>query len=239
MICIGIDFSINHASAVIYDTENEKYSWVTVFNDTNFSIIGIERMIDANSTINDLDITFTEKIQEILRTRKKPKKRKHEYHVKEKIKLNNYLEVVDLFITQITEITQGRECKIAIEGLSFGSKGNQVFELGQATGMLKRELIKDVLGNDGDKLYVISPPSLKASYLKGNASKFEIFEHFVSESNPGLNKSVFYKYMVSAFNDSDTDVLTPKEIKAPWNDLVDSYTALHYLLKTFIDDAEI
>lgn len=231
MICIGIDFSINHPAATILNVNNKRFNFVTVYNDVNTSVVNIDRIAKLNE-ISDLDIVFTNKVNEMLTTRKKPKTLKLEYSQKQKVRLDNYIEVVNEFIKLILKFTQDSKTIIAIEGLSFGSKGDQVFELGQATGILKHKLITSVLNNKSDLLYAISPMSLKASYLKGNASKMDIFNQFIqNDNNSILKESELYKYLVSAYNKSDNMVITEKEIKSPWNDIIDSYTALHYLVK--------
>ena len=70
---------------------------------------------------------------------------------------------------------------IALEGYSFGSRGGRAFDIGEATGLLKYFLYKLNLNP------IIIPPTTVKKYAfgKGNATKIQMHEAFMSET--GIN----------------------------------------------------
>lgn len=236
MNIIGIDFSINHPSATIYNTNTKSFRFITVFNDTNVSKKYFEYLKELRRILTDTSIIFTTKVINKYLHDSPPLKSK-DYSENESFKLDYYLNVIDLFVYEIQKYTKlSEDTYIVLEGFSFGSKGDKLFELGQATGILKHQLINSILKSSHERLIVKSPMTLKAHYLKGNSTKLDIYKRFIKIVDvEELIKSKFFLYMVNANDTKDNKVLTPKEIKSPWNDIIDSYIAVHYFLKNIKD----
>ena len=91
---------------------------------------------------------------------------------------------------------------IFIEGYSFGSKGQGLFQIAENCGILKYRLLKKGYG------YNTIVPSVvkKGATGKGNADKDKMYEAFVKETKIDLNKLF------------DTD-----KVGNPISDIVDSY----------------
>jgi Holliday junction resolvasome RuvABC endonuclease subunit len=91
---------------------------------------------------------------------------------------------------------------IYIEGYSFGSKGQGVFQIAENCGILKYRLLEEKFG------YNTVVPSVvkKGATGKGNADKDMMYEVFVKETNIDLKKLF------------DTD-----KVGNPISDIVDSY----------------
>lgn len=102
------------------------------------------------------------------------------------------------------------ESVIHIEGYAFGARGSRIFQIGEATGMLKTLLIHDSDGkliNNGMNLHAVSPPTVKKFATgKGNANKEKMVESFVEETSVDL---------IERFNF--------KKLKSPIHDLVDAF----------------
>jgi hypothetical protein len=102
-----------------------------------------------------------------------------------------------------------RRCtKVAIEGYSMGSRG-KVFHIAENTAILKYMLEMNNIP------YITVPPTrVKKHAIKGNASKEEMYEAFVSQNQVNLKKQIGY---------------TAKKIGSPISDIVDSFFICKYL----------
>jgi len=92
--------------------------------------------------------------------------------------------------------------KIFIEGYSFGSKGQGVFQIAENGGILKYRLEQLSIP------YEIFPPSVikKVATGKGNADKDKMYEAFVKETKIDLKK-----------------IFDTEKVGNPISDIVDSY----------------
>ena len=235
MIIIGIDFSINHPAATIYNTNTEKFNFITIFNDTNGSKKYYLKLKEYSNTISDLHIAYSPKVHNYYDHNIKVKQKDMSYGDRELYKLENYVSLVEQFVFLIKDIVMNsNDVHILMEGFSFGSKGDKLFELGQATGILKSRLITTILKQSPLRLNVQPPMTLKKEFLKGNATKYEIFDKFVDKIMlSGLEHSDFYKNMQKANEIKNNIVLTPKEIKSPWNDIIDSFIAVYFFKNNY------
>ena len=168
MTIISIDFSILYPGVCICK-DFKDYQWISVVNSntTKKHRANLEDLVLKYPTIN---IAYTES-----------KRRKDEqYHITERIKLHNYLEATDLLISELKKLVDtSDDLIIAIEGMSFGSKGNALADIAQATGIIKSKLVESLLNGDNDRMFVFSPGELKnAIGCKGNAPKGDIFNAF-------------------------------------------------------------
>ena len=207
MNIIGIDFSI-------------LYPGICISNDfKDFKWIGI-----ANNKITKKDTKLMEEISLTYPNLKlhclgERAKKENQYHINERNKLENYIKLTDYIIDKIKEHTKRTDNIIAIEGISFGSSGNSLVDISQATGIVKSKLL--TLTDTIQKVFVFSPSELKnAIGCKGNASKIDVYNQF--KKNPiieAAKKSDLYKLL----NQDEGVIFNGKNIKSPYMDMVDSY----------------
>ena len=122
MTIISIDFSILYPGVCICRDFTD-FKWIAV----------------VNSKVRKKDedrfdwINHNYPAIKILRTNSKRKK-DEQYHVTERIKLTNYLELMEVLISAIyEEVKEDQEILICLEGISFGSSGNSLVDISQAT----------------------------------------------------------------------------------------------------------
>ena len=209
MTVISIDFSILYPGVCIC-RDFKDFKWLAVAN-TNVRKIDQDHFYYINEKYLNLKILSTS-----TRRKKDP-----QYHITERIKLENYLEAVDLLIAEIKkEVSQDENPIVCLEGISFGSSGNSLVDISQATGILKRDIVKEVLKGDLSKFFIFSPSELKnALGCKGNANKHDIFAKFKSEPIiEEAKKSDLFKLV-----HTENWIVEKDKILSPIIDMVDSY----------------
>jgi len=209
MTIISLDFSILYPGVCIC-RDFKEYKWIAVVN-TNVTRKDSDNFDYINREYPNI---------KILKTTTRRKKDKH-YHITERIKLINYLEAIDLLIDAIKFEVQGdQDIIISLEGISFGSSGNALVDISQATGILKYKLVRELLKDQHDRLFIFSPSELKnAIGCKGNANKHDILTKFKTDP------------LIDTVKDSDLFKLLHKEnwivngekILSPIIDMTDSY----------------
>jgi Holliday junction resolvasome RuvABC endonuclease subunit len=220
MTIISIDFSILYPGVCIC-TDFKEYQWISVVN-SNTTKKHRSNLDDLILKYPSIHIAYTES-----------KRRKDEqYHVTERIKLHNYFEATDLLISEIEKVVDKTDdLLIAIEGISFGSKGNALVDIAQATGIIKNKLIDTFLNGDVSRFFVFSPGELKnAIGCKGNAPKGDIFNAFKEEP---IIESVKHSDLHKAVLKEDWIVTNKGDIVSPIMDMIDAYlgvTKIHSIL---------
>jgi hypothetical protein len=209
MTIIGIDFSILYPSICICKDFKE-FKWLSIIN-TKLSKKGRENIESIIYDKPNLFI-FETKSQRVKST---------EYHLTDRSKLTNYIELINLIIEKIKDICSGeKDFIVAIEGISFGSGGNALVDISQSTGMLKMKIVEEILGGNSDRLFVFSPSELKNTIgCKGNANKFDIYTKFRQDPILESVKSsdLFSIATIENFIVKDQLVLSP------FMDMIDSY----------------
>jgi len=220
MTIISIDFSILYPGVCIC-TDFKEYQWISVVN-SNTTKKHRSNLDDLILKYPSIHIAYTES-----------KRRKDEqYHVTERIKLHNYFEATDLLISEIEKVVDKTDdLLIAIEGISFGSKGNALVDIAQATGIIKNKLIDTFLNGDVSRFFVFSPGELKnAIGCKGNAPKGDIFNAFKEEPTiESVKSSDLHKAVLK----EDWMVTNKGDIVSPIMDMIDAYlgvTKIHRIL---------
>ena len=106
---------------------------------------------------------------------------------------------------------------VYIEDYSFSSNG-KVFNIAEATGTLKQ-----LLWINGYELTKVSPKSIKKFATgSGNASKTDMYDKFVDNTNYNFNKTI---------SGPQKEIKKgAKNIPAPVTDLIDAYFLLQYAL---------
>lgn len=211
---IGLDFSITApAFCITEDFKTWKFIAAVNKNETKKFKGLIDNWNDEYSGVN---VIFVD--HEI-------RKKSEHYHLTERNKLSNYMDLVDSLLDRLEKEVKGQDCIVAIEGISFSSKGNALVDIALATGMIRYQLAERFLKKNLDKFFVFSPSSLKnAIGAKGNAKKDVIMETFLSD--PGIEsvrKSDLYKLLL---NEREEIIINERNIKSPYMDMVDAFLAV-------------
>jgi Holliday junction resolvasome RuvABC endonuclease subunit len=209
MTIVSIDFSILYPGVCICKDFNQ-FKWLAVVNS---SIRKKDRANFEYLTQNYSNI----KILYLDSKRSKA----DEYHITERIKLTNYFELITKLTDEIAkELKDEKEIIVVLEGISFGSSGNSLVDIAQATGILKREISRKLLNLNLEKFFIFSPSELKnAIGCKGNANKLDIFNKFKSDPIiESVKTSDLYKVV-----NSEEWVIEKDKILSPIIDMVDSF----------------
>jgi Holliday junction resolvasome RuvABC endonuclease subunit len=208
MTIVSIDFSILYPGICICKDFKE-FKWFSVVN-TKLRKVDQENLDCLIKNYPALKIIKTNTVR----------KTHPEYHITERTKLINYQELISKIITEILTQVGDDEVIVSIEGISFGSKGNSLVDISQSTGILKHELLTQVLKGNADRLFIFSPSELKnAIGCKGNANKMDIFNQF--KNDPQL-ESVKNSDLYKAIN-NEKWIVQGDKILSPIIDMVDSY----------------
>jgi hypothetical protein len=212
MTIISIDFSILYPGLCIC-RDFRDFKWLSIIN-TKISKKDKENIDLVLTKYPDLKIVHTQT----------KRSTQPEYHLTERVKLVNYLELINLIIENLKLlILPGEQIICSLEGISFGSSGNALVDISQATGMLKQKLVDEILDGDSSRFFVFSPGELKnAIGCKGNANKLDIFTKF--STSP----------ILESVKDSDLFKLTTDEkwivkdshVMSPFMDMIDSYLGI-------------
>lgn len=213
MTIISIDFSILYPGITICrDFKEFEFLAIVNTNTTKKHRVNLDNLTD---TYKNIKIKYTES-----RRRKDPI-----YHKTERIKLGNYIELTNLLISELqTYNIDPEDTIIAIEGISFGSSGNSLVDISQATGIIKDKLVTNLLNGDIERFFVFSPGELKnAIGCKGNAGKTIVYEQF--KEDPIL-KGAFKSDLFKAINNEDWILDKNDKVASPIIDLIDSYLGI-------------
>ena len=129
MTIVSIDFSILYPGICI-SKDFKEFKWIPIVN-TRITKKERENLDCLVELYPNLSISYTSS----------KRKTEAEYHLTERTKLINYQELIDLIIKEILEKTDDDNIICAIEGISYGSKGNSLVDISQSTGILKIKLM--------------------------------------------------------------------------------------------------
>ena len=221
MTIISIDFSILYPGVCICK-DFKDYKWIAVVNTNN-------RKKDKKN-LEDLVLEYPSIRIEYTESRRV---KSNSYHITERNKLFNYLESTSLLIKLLEEeIDLNDDILVVIEGISFGSKGNALVDISQATGIIKNKLVDSILKGDTDRFFVFSPGELKnAIGCKGNAKKTEVFEKFLSDP---ILESVKTSDLYKAIEKEDW-IREGDNIVSPIVDMIDSFLGITKIYKILND----
>lgn len=221
MTIISIDFSILYPGVCICK-DFKTYKWLSVVN-SKISKKHRKNLDDLTIEYPSIHINYTDTKRE----------KNSQYHITERIKLVNYLEATDLLINLIKkEVDIKDDLLVSIEGISFGSKGNALVDISQATGIIKNKLVDQILLGDCDRFFVFSPGELKnAIGCKGNAKKIEVFNKFKEDP---IIESVKTSDLYKVICKEDWVTNSKDNIASPIVDMIDAYLGvvkIHQLIK--------
>lgn len=208
MIRVGIDFSINSPSLVIY--KDNEYKFISFFND-----FGKDWEKSKAKTFRYHNM-LKGIIELVPYTRHSDNTN---YRKSESVKMKDAIMLSNIIVDRLKQEIGDEEVSISIEGFSFGSKNSSsTLDLALYNSFLRINLL-NTFGEDC--LVVISPTEGKKNlYGKGNATKDDMIDSFIANklNDDELVKCEFWKFCA-------TNELDYKNIK-PIDDLVDSYSIL-------------
>lgn len=209
MTIISIDFSILYPGICICK-DFKYFDWIAIIN-AKISKKDRKKIEDSLYHYPNLMVDYTSTVRAT----------QPEYHLTERNKLINYLELIDLIVEKVlSKLDKEEKVIIALEGISFGSSGNSLVDISQATGILKKAIIGSILNGDFDRFFIFSPSELKnAIGCKGNANKLDIFNKF--KEDPGIEsvkESDLHKFV-----NNESWILDKNRVLSPFVDMIDSY----------------
>ena len=215
MYIIGIDFSINYPSVCISDSF-KTFNFISVINDKKVSHREMSYIYDETEKYAGITIKTTNSDRNV----------GDEYHVKERNKLVNGIELVNKLILETKKNILNEKVIVAIEGIAYGAKGNSLVDICQMTGIVRKEILESLLVNQIQNFFVLSPSEMKQSIgLKGNADKTLIFNKFLDDPIlDAVRDSDLHKFLSD--NRGHDYVFNGKKVGSPWNDMIDAYLAV-------------
>jgi hypothetical protein len=208
-----IDNENNHKCISVYAVDAEEHQKLLSKEDGPFKILSESKTIGINLR-NKLD------------------KQGITYSHTERNKIVASVEDISALITEIKKHLVGftGDVYVAMEGISFGSKGNTLIDICMATGILRKAIVSEILDGNHDRFYVFSPGTIKKYALKGTAKKDELYNALISK--PELQQLEFVK-LLNMYKES---WITPGGVvKKPLDDLVDA-TWIALLLKDVVEN---
>jgi hypothetical protein len=220
-IYVGLDFSL--VSPAICLIQDQEFKWISLYKTTEDESTKLLKKTDGPFSVLD----STDAVKIAFTTKKE--KQAENYSGLERVKLLSSIAEVDGLLATIKQALLGRQGKVyfAMEGVSFGSKGNTLIDICMATGMFRKGMT-EILESTED-LYVFSPGTIKKFAIKGGAQKSELYDALLERGDlahldlPKLMRT----HKASWVTKSGT-------VKKPLDDLVDA-TWISLLLREVIE----
>ena len=203
MSLISIDFSIN--STAICVLNKGELHWFSFASNLDFN----KKAFSVHNDLDGLDMNINGY------TREKPKDLDYVQEQSWKINNANYLSynIINAIAPYVNEDTI-----FAIEGFSYGSRGNAFIDLITYNTFLKSNILR-ISKND---ILVYPPKTIKKFFTgNGNANKEKMLEAFKISEDELLLNDPFHKYIL--------DTNYGDKIPKPVDDLVDAFAILCYL----------
>ena len=213
MIYTGIDFSLNSPGTCTQDNKG-KYTFITFFNYGNRiwddSIRKIPKSFSVHKELMDdktiLGFPYYRHVQD------------KDFLRREREKLTDGQNIADLISNILITLYGTEDHKIALEGFSYGSKGNSFIDIVQYNTFLRNEIVNS-WGVENISIY--QPSHVKKLAGKGNANKHYMVKAFQDDvyNDKDLRNTNLWKWI----QDKDFSEKIPK----PIDDLVDAYFILN------------
>ena len=218
MIHIGIDFSLNSPGACV-ETADGKYHFITFFNYGN-------RIWDEEGKKIPKAFSVHKELMDDSALLGFPYNREvtsKEFLPRERQKLEDAGNISSLMVNIFSTLFDGDNVNVALEGFSYGSKGNSFIDIIQYNTFLRKELIDKYSINN---LSVFQPSHVKKLAGKGNANKHYMAKAFQDDvlNDKNLRKTKLWKWCQG----KDFSIKIPK----PIDDIVDAYFILKALKST-------
>ena len=213
MIYSGIDFSLNSPGTCTQDHKG-KYTFITFFNYGNRIWDEEGRKIPKSFSVHK-ELMDDKTILGFPYYRQVKDK---DFLLREREKLTDGQNIADLISNILITLYGTENHKIALEGFSYGSKGNSFIDIVQYNTFLRNEIVNS-WGVENISIY--QPSHVKKLAGKGNANKHYMIKAFQDDvlNDKDLRKTKLWKWTQG----KDFSEKIPK----PIDDLVDAYFILN------------
>ena len=213
MIYSGIDFSLNSPGTCTQDHKG-KYTFITFFNYGNRIWDEEGRKIPKSFSVHK-ELMDDKTILGFPYYRQVKDK---DFLLREREKLTDGQNIADLISNILITLYGTQNHKIALEGFSYGSKGNSFIDIVQYNTFLRNEIVNS-WGVENISIY--QPSHVKKLAGKGNANKHYMVKAFQDDvfNDKDLRKTKLWKWTQG----KDFTEKIPK----PVDDLVDAYFILN------------
>jgi|TARA_Y100000389_G_scaffold142024_1_gene139976 hypothetical protein len=213
LIYSGIDFSLNSPGACTQDHKG-KYTFITFFNYGNRvwdekgrkipKSFSVHKELMDNKTI--LGFPYYRQVKD------------KDFLLREREKLTDGQNIADLISNILITLYGTEDHRVALEGFSYGSKGNSFIDIVQYNTFLRNEIVNS-WGVENISIY--QPSHVKKLAGKGNANKHYMVKAFQDDvfNDSDLRKTKLWKWTQG----KDFTEKIPK----PIDDLVDAYFILN------------
>jgi Holliday junction resolvasome RuvABC endonuclease subunit len=207
MTYIGIDFSLTSPAFCVL--KDGRYSWGSLTR-TDRTAESLRKSKDKPYAVldgdPDIDLFFLTR-----------KEMPEEYSARERVKIDYFQDIVDVFWYHIEPFIEGEDVKIAIEGLSFSSNGNALIDISMATALIRKKIV-DRIGSKN--FYVFPPTAIKKFAGKGNFKKDEMYHALVQKAPTTEGNFSDFTDVISKH--SSSWITKSKHVNKPVDDLVDA-----------------
>lgn len=205
---VGIDFSLNSPAFCIL--RDNQFTWGSLTRSDR-----TEDSLKKNSK-KPYSVLSEDKSEDYVLMFMSKDKMPDDYSERERIKIDYFQELVDVFWSEIENLCGGDDIVVAMEGLSFASNGNALIDISMATALLRKKIV-DHTGSDN--FYVYSPTSVKKFAYKGNAKKHELYNSLIEHRFPETNLKSF----TTILEENKDEWITPSgNVNKPLDDIIDS-----------------
>lgn len=212
MIHIGIDFSLNSPSVCI-KTHKGSYQFISFFNFGNrdWNSKKIPKAFTLHRELADKNAIIAVPYNRQVGSK--------DFLENQREKLVDGKSIAELILGYLISLYGTSNIKIALEGFSYGSKGNSFIDIIQYNTFL-RSLMLDTYKSKN--IYIMQPSHVKKLAGKGNANKHYMVKAFQDNilNDLQLEKTKLW----SLIKDNDYSEKIPK----PIDDMIDSY----FIMKT-------
>tara|TARA_R110000772_G_scaffold96234_5_gene194662 strand:+ start:691 stop:1356 length:666 start_codon:yes stop_codon:yes gene_type:complete len=213
LIYTGIDFSLNSPGTCTQDHKG-KYTFITFFNYGNRIWDEEGRKIPKSFSVHK-ELMDDKTILGFPYYRQVKDK---DFLLREREKLTDGQNIADLISNILITLYGIESHKIALEGFSYGSKGNSFIDIVQYNTFLRNEIVNS-WGVENISIY--QPSHVKKLAGKGNANKHYMVKAFQDDvhNDKNLRNTNLWKWTQG----KDFSEKIPK----PIDDLVDAYFILN------------
>lgn len=221
MFIVGIDLSIN-APAFCICEDFDNFEFVGFINNPKISNVNLQYILTEAKKYDGMELINISQSRVTSDT----------YHVNERMKMLNFNRIISAIVLEIRKRVGAAPVIIAMEGISYGSKGSALVDICMLTGALRRAMLNELLGGADSRFFVFSPSELKnAIGVKGNATKTEVLAQFLEEPGiPAIQGCGMQRFMSDHITGLTASEYVYKEkadeICSPFNDMIDAYLSV-------------
>ena len=231
MYVVGVDLSINYPALCICE-DFDKFEFIGIVNNPKISNVNLNYILTETAKYEDVHILDISQ----------ERHRNHIYHVDERNNILNFDRIISTIVMELRKRVTSDNVVIAMEGISYGSSGSSLIDISMLTGAFRRAMVKEVLNNNANKMFVFAPSELKnAICLKGNATKTEVLAQFLDD--PGIPKAAesgMRRFMYEHVPNENGNLATSEyvyksnkdEVCSPFNDMIDAYLSVLKIFKS-------